>query len=72
MDPNACWARYLDACKAGDFEEAAAALEDLRGWVVGGGAMPMAFGDMTLGHALLVLSKGVTLLTLTARCLAAR
>ena len=40
MDPDACLARFLDACHDDDREEAIAALEDLQEWLRKGGFLP--------------------------------
>lgn len=40
MDPNACLARFLDACRAGDRDEALHTLGTLRVWIATGGFLP--------------------------------
>ena len=40
MDPDACLARFLDACNDDDRQEAIAALEDLQEWLRTGGFLP--------------------------------
>jgi len=40
MDPKACIERFCEAIRDGDWEEAHAALEDLREWREKGGFLP--------------------------------
>jgi len=43
MDPDACLRRFVEACHAGDAEEAVDAIDDLRDWIAGGGFLPRKY-----------------------------
>jgi len=55
MDPKACLERLKNAAKINDYEEQQEAIEDLRGWLVKGGAMPEV--DRLTMICLLTLAK---------------
>jgi hypothetical protein len=48
MDPTACWERMLDAFEAREFDEAAAAAEDLLEWMRRGGFAPLQISNRTM------------------------
>jgi hypothetical protein len=65
MDPDACWARLLDALRAGDVLEMIDAAVDLGAWLNKGGAFPELDPPPTVHELALVASVAATLETLT-------